>query len=91
MHTLAHDMNSSEPGGGDLMKQPSRTSARNRQSVDYNDLGRDKNLDYNDIAVNSGQKGKPKNIKVNQDVMKRCTDFFKMVKDSSYWMQLLAK
>ena len=74
------------------MKQPSRTSARNRQNIDYNDLGSGKNLDYNDIAVTGGQKGqaKPKNIKVNQEVMKGCNDFFKMIKDSSYWMQLQA-
>jgi hypothetical protein len=76
----------------ELMKQPSRTSARNRQNIDYNDLGSGKNLDYNDIAVTGGQKGqaKPKNIKVNQEVMKGCNDFFKMIKDSSYWMQLQA-
>jgi hypothetical protein len=58
--------------------------------VDYNDLGSGKNLDYNDLAVAGKGTGKPKNVKVNQDVMKRCVDFFKMIRDSSYWMQLLA-
>lgn len=59
--------------------------------MDYNDLGSGKNLDYNDIMGNSGSKaGKPKNAKVNQEVMKRCADFFKMVKESSYWSQLQA-
>lgn len=88
-HTL-HDMT---PGvdAGDLAKQPSRTSGRTRTSVDYNNLDSGKNLDYNDLAL-SGQKsaGKPKNTKVNQEVMKRLTDFFKKIKESSYWMQLNA-
>jgi hypothetical protein len=50
-----------------------------------------KNLDYNDLAL-SGQKSqtKPKNVKVNQEVMKRVADFFKKVKESSYWSQLNA-
>ena len=76
----------------ELVKQTSasRTSARNKQTVDYNDLGSGKNLDYNDLAVAGKGTGKPKNVKVNQEVMKRCVDFFKMIRDSSYWMQLLA-
>jgi len=92
LHTL-HEM--PQPGmemaDGAGEKQATRTSGRNRTNVDYNNLDSGKNLDYNDLAL-SGQKSqtKPKNVKVNQEVMKRVADFFKKVKESSYWSQLNA-
>jgi len=62
--------------------------------VDYNHLASGvgdaaDGLDYNDIggAVNLNQKSgtKLKAAKVNTDVIKRCGDFFKKLKESSYW------
>jgi len=82
-------------GVTDLARQPSRVSGRVRTNVNYTTLAAgtgeiSANFDYGEIngAANAGGKNlalkkKAAGLKLNTDVLKKCTEFWKRLRDSS--------
>lgn len=92
---LAQDIEITSPNGGppNLDRQPSRTSNRVRPNINYTNLAQGTgevsgSIDYREPQGKVPTK-KLTGLKVNQEVFKKCLDFFHKIQEATQYRDLI--